>query len=417
MNTRRNFTLGVAAGLLMLSGCASTAYLVTAASEPDEVPSGSAKSFPGMRRRYFNATCADLEFPLVMAMAGRSDWCGAAAVPFAVVDLPFSICTDVVTMPWQARRHSRIFEPWRLKSDDRVTRGMVHEILEWLKTQQAETGEIKGGKSELVNTGLTVLELLHRGVGPGYACLKCDQDLACMCGKGVDYLVNMAHGGANGTQVAFNGEEKDPRAFIIAANALVSAHGYKKCDLKLREIAEQCATRAAGWVKEIQDKGLDEESADVLRWTVITLQDAIDINLNVENLGTQLECARAKLSEWGKADNGYFEAWDKYRNFYIVSSEEASRDWCDFFKARRKAVAASLEVCGICKDGDGKSCWMSMVVPCKEGIAASGLGQAADAALAALQITWTRATRPPPTEEQKRRLSEPTTSDGVSIDI
>ena len=79
-----------------------------------------------------------------------------------------------------------------------------------------------------------------------------------MCGKGVDYLVNMAHGGANGTQVAFNGEEKDPRAFIIAANALVSAHGYKKSDLKLREIAEQCATRAAGWVKEIQDKGLDE---------------------------------------------------------------------------------------------------------------------------------------------------------------
>ena len=369
-----------AAGLLMLGGCASALYLDTVRKEPDERPSVVTDDFCKERwvQPCFAVTTMDIAaFGRVSEnAAGKGGHMGSPFwLPVVFLDVPFSLCTDIVTMPWQIARYMRFTSD----DADAPRSAMVPELLRTLCLP---------GFYELADAGLTVLALLHHGDLPG-----CETEFSEMCEKGIEHLVSCAD--TSGTKIRFKGEDADPRALFIASDALVSAYGYTR-NPNLREIAEKCAARVSEEVASVGvDAVIDEKTAGKLRWAVMTLQDAKDAGLSVVNLDACLERARALLSRYGKGDNGYYDVWELWRKVYVDGTADAGA-WATLCAARRDAVRKSIYVSGSVQDKDGEWRWRSDVRPCEGGIKESGLGRDADIALAVLQLTWPTSNRCPP---------------------
>ena len=117
------------------------------------------------------------------------------------------------------------------------------------------------------------------------------------------------------------------------------------------------------------------------------------------------------LARYGKGDNGYYDVWELWRKVYIDGTADGG-EWATLYAAKREAVRKSIYVCGTEQDKEGKWRWMSTLRPCEGGIAASGLGDNADIALAVLQLTWPISNRCPPKNGWK---AAPDT--GVTVDI
>ena len=105
-----------AAGLLALGGCASTVYLDMVRKEPDERPSVVTDDFCKERwvQPCFAVTAMDFSaFGRVSEnAAGKGGHMGSPFwLPVVFLDVPFSLCTDVVTMP--ARRFLDRFDSVR----------------------------------------------------------------------------------------------------------------------------------------------------------------------------------------------------------------------------------------------------------------------------------------------------------------
>ena len=96
--------VAVAVGLMVFGGCASIVYFNAASQVPDESPSVSAVSIDdsimSVDQPCFAATSMDFTGLGYLGEKG-----GPLALllwsPFFVVDIPISLCTDIVTMPWQ----------------------------------------------------------------------------------------------------------------------------------------------------------------------------------------------------------------------------------------------------------------------------------------------------------------------------
>lgn len=353
--------------LSLLSGCASIAYYKRVSMEPEESPSVPVGRYyrESFQRSCFNATCSDFDMLGVVANAGGGPIGFAIFAPFFIVDIPVSLCTDIVAMPWQVARYRRLTDPYEppdgnVPPVDVVPRSsMVSELLRWLKTRQDESGQFLfcGGKSELVDTALTVIACLHSGNQPRNSV---NPEFSMMCEKGIGYLLSCAY---TGGAVWFYGEKKDCRTFPIVADALISAYGCTK-NPNLREIAVKCAERAANGDASYLEAELNDETVGQLRWTVKALQDAKAAGLSAANLDERLESVKLRLSRYGK--------WDS--------------DWLSGNAERQAAVKKSIVVTGTLKDQDGNWRWVSKVVPCEGGITKSGLGEVADVALAVLQL-------------------------------
>ena len=384
--------LGMVA-LLMLGGCAIDKYDRMMSMEPDERPSIVTDDF---RENHYVQPCFIVTTMCWEKFAHPGDqYMGPIGLVVLwghfLADTSCSLCADIVTMPWQLLRYRRF-----TSDGDAVSRSaIVPELLRRLKHDQESNGCISGiGESErrLVNTSLTVLALLHRGDLPGH-----NTEFSEMCGKGVDYLVSCAD--TSGATIRLKGEEAEEageRAFVIAADALVSAYGCTH-NPNLREIAEKCAARVAGEVASSvgADVEIDEKTAGKLRWVVMTLQDAKDVGFQVANLDMCLERSKSVLARHGKGDNGYYDVWELWRKVYVDGTADAGA-WATLYAARRDAVRKSIYVSGSVQDKDGEWRWRSDVRPCEGGIAESGLGQDSDIALAVLQLTWPISNRCPP---------------------
>ncbi len=397
-------SLGVV-GVLMLCGCTIEKYDHMVSSEPDERPSVVTDDFceENYVQPCFVVTTMCLEKfshpgDQYMGPIGLVVLCG-----HFLADTSFSFCADVVTMPWQLLRYRRFTSD----GDDVPRSAIVPELLRRLKGDQESNGCISGigeSKRRLVNTSLTVLALLHHGDLPGH-----NGEFSEMCRKGVDYLVSCAD--TNGAAIRFKGEDADPCAFFIAADALVSTYGYTR-NPNLREIAEKCVERVAVEVASVgADAEIDEKTAGKLRWAVMTLQDAKDAGFQVANLDMCLERSKSVLARHGKGDNGYYDVWELWRKVHVDGTADAGA-WATLYAARKEAVRRSIYVCGTEQDKEGKWRWMSTLRPCEGGIAASGLGDNADIALAVLQLTWPISNKCPP-----KNGWETSPDTGVTVDL
>jgi hypothetical protein len=387
----RSRALGVV-GLLMLCGCTIEKYDHMVSSEPDERPSVVTDDF--CEKNYVQpcfvvTTMCWEKFShpgdQYMGPIGLVVLCG-----HFLADTSFSFCADIVTMPWQLLRYRRFTSD----GDDIPRSAIVPELLRRLKGDQQSNGCISGiGESErrLVNTSLTILALLHRGDLPGH-----NTEFSEMCGKGVDYLVSCAD--TSGATIRLKGEEAEEageRAFVIAADALVSACGCTR-NPNLCEIAEKCAARVAEEVASVGSNAeIDEKTAGKLRWAVMTLQHSKGARLQVANLDMCLERAKSILARYGKGDNGYYDVWELWRKVNVEGTADGG-EWATLYAAKREAVRKSIYVCGTEQDKEGKWRWMSTLRPCEGGIAASGLGDNADIALAVLQLIWPKSNKCPP---------------------
>ena len=401
------------AGLLMLGGCAVGKYDYEMGREPYERPSVVTDSFCEAHhvQPCFIATTISWEDSprwgdAAMGPVGGPICLLGSAVYF-LVDTPFALCTDIVTMPWQIARYRRFTS----EGNDDPQSAIVPELLRWLKREQQLDGQLYGcisgiGESHhrLANTAMTVLALLHRGDLP-----HCETEFSEMCEKGIEYLVSCAD--TSGGTIRLKGEDADPRAFFIAADTLVSAYGYTR-NPNLREIGEKCAARVAAEVASVgADAVIDETIAGKLRWAVMTLQDAKGAGLSVADLNARLEHAKSILARYGKGDNGYYDVWELWRKVYVDGTADAHA-WAALYAARRDAMRKCICVLGSEQDRQGTWRWMSTVRPCEGGIAKSGLGEYADVALSVLQLTWPVSNRCPP-----RNGANKGTDSGVSLDI
>ena len=397
-------SLGVV-GLLMLCGCTIEKYDHMVSSEPDERPSVVTDDFCEenyVQPCFVVTTMCWEKFShpgdQYMGPIGLVVLCG-----HFLADTSFSFCADVVTMPWQLLRYRRFTSD----GEDVPRSAIVPELLRRLKGDQQSDGGILGIGSathRLANTSLTVLALLHYGDLPGH-----NGEFSEMCRKGVDYLVSCA--GTNGAAIRFKGEDADPCAFFITADALVSTYGCTR-NPNLREIAEKCVARVAGEVASVGgDAEIDEKTAGKLRWVVMTLQNAKDAGLQVANLDMCLERSKSILARHGKGDNGYYDVWELWRKVHVDGTADAGA-WATLYAARKEAVRRSIYVCGTEQDQEGKWRWKSTVHPCEGGIAESGLGQDSDIALAVLQLTWPISNRSPPKNGWMTAAGT-----GVSVDL
>ena len=379
-----------AVGLLALGGCASTEYFNMVRMEPEELPSVVTEDLCEIRRVQPCFTVTTRDFVALGYVATKGGpLCLPFWLPIFVPDIPVSLCTDIVTMPWQIARYRRF-----TSDDANVPRSeMVSELLRSLKEEQNATGQISAVGSDLANTALTVLALLHRGDLPG-----CNTEFSEMCGKGIDYLVSRADAGEAAIKLD-DDDKKDPRVFLIAADALASAYGYTRRE-DFRELAEKCTARVVKEAVAMESESvlaakLDEKKAEQFRWIVMALHDAKDAGLAVADLDARLECAKTMLARHGKGDNGYYDVWELHRKVFVDGTADAGA-WTALLAARKDAVRKSLLVGGMVQDKEGKWRWRSTAHPRGGGIKESGLGYIADTALAVLQLDWSVFIRCPP---------------------
>ena len=377
--------LGMVA-LLMLGGCAIDKYDRMMSMEPDERPSIVTDDF---RENHYVQPCFIVTTMCWEKFAHPGDqYMGPIGLVVLwghfLADTSCSLCADIVTMPWQLLRYRRF-----TSDGDAVSRSaIVPELLRRLKHDQESNGCISGiGESErgLVNTSLTVLALLHRGDLPGH-----NTEFSEMCGKGIDYLVSRADAGEAAIKLD-DDDKKDPRVFLIAADALASAYGYTRRE-DFRELAEKCTARVVKEAVAMESESvlaakLDEKKAEQFRWIVMALHDAKDAGLAVADLDARLECAKTMLARHGKGDNGYYDVWELHRKVFVDGTADAGA-WTALLAARKDAVRKGLLVGGTVQDKEGKWRWRSTAHPRGGGIAESGLGYIADTALAVLQLEW-----------------------------
>ena len=388
--------VAVAVGLMVFGGCASMVYFSSEGHVPDEAPSVSAVSIDdsimSVDQPCFAATSMDFTGLGYLGEKG-----GPLALllwsPFFVVDIPISLCTDIVTMPWQISRYRHIHG----MDDSEARSAMVPELLRGLKDSQSESGYFyQDSDNKLASTALASLAFLAHG-----DMTYTKGEFGETCKKAVDYIVSCTE--TTGETIRFKGEEMSPQAFFIAADAIVTAYGLTH-DPKLRDLAEKSVARTINEVSDMEaasvvaakfDKAI---AAAKLRWAVVTLQSAKDAGLAAADLDSMLADAKSVLAGCGESDNGYYDVWKLYRRVWIEgpTGEEDYKEWAALLKEKKAALRKSMCVVGAVKDSEGKWRWKSRTRPCSGGIWASGLGNVSDTALAILQVTWPVSHKLPP---------------------
>lgn len=406
--------------VMMFGGCASIVYFNAASQVPDELPSVPSVSAEGSMvmsglQPCFAATSMDFTGLGYLGEKG-----GPLALllwsPFFVVDIPISLCTDIVTMPWQISRYRHIHG----MDDSEARSAMVPELLRGLKDSQSESGYFyQDSDNKLASTALASLAFLAHG-----DMTYTKGEFGETCKKAVDYIVSCTE--TTGETIRFKGEEMSPQAFFIAADAIVTAYGLTH-DPKLRDLAEKCVARTMREVEDIEaalvvEAKFDKQvAAAKLRWAVMTLHNAKVAGLTHDGLDSSLADAKRILARCGESDNGYYDVWKLYRRVWVEgpTGEKDYDEWSTVIKKKKTVLRKSVRVVGSVKDSEGTWRWESRACPCNGGIWASGLGNVADTALAILQVTWPVSHKLPPKNGYKDDITidKQPPDNSVEVDI
>ena len=402
--------------VMMFGGCASIVYLSAASHVPDEPPSVSAVYEGSLEMSVmqpcFAATHMDfVGLGYVGDKGGPLLFCG----PFLVADIPISLCTDIVTMPWQILLYRRI----RGLDDSTVRSAMVPELLRGLKDSQSKNGSFHSNGNELTSTALVVLAFLAHGDMTWHT-----GEFGATCKKAFDYIVSCAD--TSGVTIRFKGEEQSPQAFFVTADAIVTEYGLTRAS-GLREIAEKCVARTMREVADIEAALVIEAKFDKpvaaakLRWAVMTLHNAKVAGIAHDGLDSSLMDAKRILATCGESDNGYYDVWKLYRRVWVEgpTGEKDYDEWSTVIKEKKTVLRKSVRVVGSVKDSEGTWRWESRACPCNGGIWASGLGNVADTALAILQVTWPVSHKLPPENGYKDDITidKQPPDNSVEVDI
>ncbi len=384
----------VSLALLACGGCTAVGYFHTVATCPTEAPWQSQGYLSGQVYPHacFNMTAADLRAGGYLLGRG-GPLIGLFWLPFFAVELPVSLCADVVSTPWQVVRY-RSFPEYGIKGHDEsldrtyYMSPLVPQLLRGLKTMQDPDGGWSARTNRLAATSLAVLALARHGDTPWTS--PSSQEFVSAFSRGAEALRTSAEVMPGG--IRFRGESDDPRAFPMAAAAVIEVCGLSREGV-WRELAEKCVARLAEDEAPFWSAELDARTIECLRWTVMALESAKSRSLDVPGLDARLKRAKFRLSCHGAGDEGVYDAWCEH---YALEAGEAGADsrWRFFDKARMDRIAKLWSVRSLpepVKDDAGTPRWAGFV----EGdetdaryVRASGLGKVADTALLVLPFVW-----------------------------
>ena len=318
-----------ACGMMFLAGCrcSSFGYFHAARTLPEESQSSSSLEWDfGRRARYplacMNMTADDFRF------AGEL-WHEASAFsiicwPFIAIDLPISLCADVVSMPWQIARYQDFPEDDPIDSCEgrRLYRGpAVPEVLRALRETQAADGRWTGGRSVLADTALVALALTERGDGQGLFPTEDDQNFRPVLVRATEYLVSCV--GVSEEGVRLLGEDADPRAFPIAALALTEI-GMMTHNPKIGEFLPAIQARLAKELAQEMNVVLTPVVAERLGWMVLALEMGQAGGCAPAEAKALLDAVRPQLAGCAMLVGSYYETRQLYRAAYGEEGDEAT---------------------------------------------------------------------------------------------
>ena len=377
----------------LCAGCASTSYFHTVLTLPVEAPYRSSGHNCGQVWPYFcfNMTVGDFR-AYGCAAEGGGPLVALLGLPVLAIDLPISLCADILSSPWQVARYRSFPENGVSGYDSSLKRNyymsaMTPQLLRGLKVKQNADGSWASGDSVLISTSLSVLALSRHGDAPTGN--PPTGEFVQTYLKGVEYLRQCAFG--RDGRLCFSGEEKDSRAFPIAAATLIEIHRLSR-DQNLQDIAAGCAARLTKDRFPCLSGKTGEATAKKLRWLVMALAAAKDSHFSSPEIESRLTEAKARLSSYGKGDGGYYDAWSEQKALVERGSQEDFDRWAEGNKARKERIGFSVGVLKEpVKDETGAWRWAGLVhasADKEQGIRPSGFGEIADTALLILQFAW-----------------------------
>lgn len=218
----------------LVSGCASIKYFDDALSTPEEPRAKSGYGGTG-RRSEWPYPCMNMTMKDLTAFSGMWEEGGVFAAvfvwPFLAIDVPMSLISDTVSLPWQLARDLDV--PFDAR------RQAVLEMLRGLVADQSPKGCWLDGKSILADTSLVVLALAELGrIAP--AELADGGEFARPFARAADYLMSCAD--VSGGDFWILGEDTDARALPLAACALAAIAEHRR-DAATREAVRRCRAR------------------------------------------------------------------------------------------------------------------------------------------------------------------------------
>lgn len=377
----------------LCAGCASTSYFHTVLTLPVEAPYRSCGHNCGQVWPYscFNMTVGDFRAYGCAAESG-GPLVALFWLPALAIDLPISLCADILSSPWQVARYRSFPENGVRGYDSSLKRNyymsaMTPQLLRGLKVKQNADGSWASGDSVLIATSLSVLALSRHGDAPTGN--PPTGEFVQTYLKGVEYLRQCAF--ERDGRLCFRGEEKDSRAFPIAAATLIEIHRLSR-DQNLQDIAAGCAARLTKDRFPCLSGKTDEATAEELRWLVMALTAAKASHFSSPEIESRLTEAKAHLSSYGKGDGGYYDAWSEQKTLVERGSQEDFDRWAEGNKARKERIGFSVGVLNEpVKDETGAWRWAGLVhasADKEQGIRPSGFGEIADTALLILQFAW-----------------------------
>ena len=395
----KNLCMGAA--LLGLSaGCASISYFQTVSTLPVEAPYGRSGHNCGQVWPHpcFNMTAGDFRAYGYVAQGGGLVF-ALLWLPGLVVDLPISLCADILSFPWQTARYRSFPENGVPVYDSDSKRycymsPMTLQLLRGLKAKQNADGSWTSGDSVLISTSLSVLALSRHGDTPTGNSPTGEFVQTYL--KGIEYLRQCAF--ERDGRLCFRGEGKDPRAFSIAAATLIETYGLSM-NPNMMDIAAGCVSRLAKDRFPCLSGETDEKTADELRWLVMALATAKASSFSTPEIESRLTEAKARLASFGKGDGGYYDAWSEYAALVARGSREDFERWEAGNEARKERIGSCVDPMEEpVKDDTGTWRWAGLVHADRYNgrvISPSGFGEIADTALLILQFEWPVSVRRP----------------------
>ena len=384
--------LFAAVAAIGLSGCCMLAYIDDACNLPEE---SSACGCNYGRRVNWPRSCMNMtanDFKTIWGFMDESLIGGCLIAPFILPDVPFSLCADLVSMPWQLSRYKDFPEDSAIDSllGRPAYRGApVPEVLRVLRSRQAADGRWTGGKSVLADTALVALALTYRGEHrKAVDSFDGDEYFMPVLSAAMDWLERNADT-SSGT-VRFFGEEADPRAFPIAAASVVAIWAETRSPA-FRPLAQKCLERAASELVRDQNADLDTLTAERLGWLVLALASgqAEGWKGNVDGLDSALGAVRDRLAGCASLKGSYY---DTCRLFGAVVRGEPGAQALFSERQKENWVWISNNITGgqRVRGADGKYHWMASLgrKASTAGYRGSGLGRTADDALGVLQVSF-----------------------------
>ena len=417
-----------ACSVLLLAGCrcSSVGYFRAASTLPEESHSSASLKFEiGCgRRALYPLACMNIiadDFRFAGELWHEASGFSIIFWPFIAIDLPISLCSDVVSMPWQIARYQDFPEddPIDSREGRRLYLGpVVPEVLRALRDTQAADGRWTGGKSVLADTALVALALTERGDWQRFP-TEDDLNFRPMLVRAAEYLVSCVDVSDGGVRLL--GEDADPRAFPIAALALTEI-GMMTRNPNICGFLPVIQTRLAKDLAEEKNSTLTPVVAERLGWMVLALEMGQTDGCAPAEAKALLDAVRSRLAGYAPLAGSYYETRQLYRIAYVEGGDEAAcRAFIERLQANKHSLCKSDWCEKVVRGDDGKlhwACWLGSHCPIgKDQFPLIGLGIVADSALGVLQVSFPVSHRVPAKAMQPETMSGRSAGKKIEVEI